>query len=95
MSCPLLLQDPEAVYGGGWHDQLTRVAGRTEEGGVRLLREESGLVVAPGAGHGGGRYRRSAEDLAALLVGLSTTAPAVGGPRHHRPDGGRRGDGRA
>ncbi|MFB8243719.1 DUF6578 domain-containing protein [Streptomyces sp. NPDC055952] len=71
VSCPLLLQDPEAVYGGGWHDQLTRVAGSTEEeGGVRLLREESGLVVALGAGRGGGRYRRSGSRGRIESVGL-------------------------
>lgn len=47
---PLLLLDPDTVLGGGWHDQLTEVAGPVEHvGGVRMVREETGLPVALGA----------------------------------------------
>ncbi|MER5942737.1 DUF6578 domain-containing protein [Streptomyces sp. NPDC001928] len=56
VSWPLLFQTSEDVLGGGWHDQLTRIAGQVEdlagdlagddEGPVRVLREENGLVVA-------------------------------------------------
>ncbi|MFC8141074.1 DUF6578 domain-containing protein [Streptomyces paradoxus] len=47
---PLLLLDPDTVLGGGWHDQLTEVAGPVEDvGGVRMVREGTGLVVALGA----------------------------------------------
>ncbi|MGW6909827.1 DUF6578 domain-containing protein [Streptomyces sp. NPDC054940] len=51
VSWPLLLSDADGELGGGWHDQLTRIAGAVEdlpgdEGAVRVLREESGLVVA-------------------------------------------------
>ncbi|MEU1314353.1 DUF6578 domain-containing protein [Streptomyces tibetensis] len=50
VSWPLLLVDPGTVLGGGWHDQLTEVAGPVEDvGGVRMVREESGLPVALGA----------------------------------------------
>ncbi|MEU1848807.1 DUF6578 domain-containing protein [Streptomyces sp. NPDC019990] len=50
VSWPLLLEDADHAFGGGWHDQLTEAAGLVEEaGGVRLLREESGLTVAVGA----------------------------------------------
>ncbi|MEV8591751.1 DUF6578 domain-containing protein [Streptomyces sp. NPDC052012] len=48
---PLLLEDADSFYGGGWHDQLTKVSGPVEdlpdgEGSVRVVREESGLTVA-------------------------------------------------
>ncbi|MEV3972635.1 DUF6578 domain-containing protein [Streptomyces sp. NPDC050698] len=44
---PLLLVDPQTVLGGGWHDQLTQIAGPVEDvGGVRMVREETGLPVA-------------------------------------------------
>ncbi|MDF3148227.1 MULTISPECIES: DUF6578 domain-containing protein [unclassified Streptomyces] len=46
VSWPLLLQSSDDALGGGWHDQLTKVTGPVEEGTVRVLREESGLVVA-------------------------------------------------
>ncbi|MFF5367750.1 DUF6578 domain-containing protein [Streptomyces sp. NPDC013187] len=50
VSWPLLLVDPDTVLGGGWYDQLTEVAGPVEDvGGVRMVREESGLPVALGA----------------------------------------------
>ncbi|WP_037837248.1 DUF6578 domain-containing protein [Streptomyces sp. NRRL S-481] len=50
VSWPLLLEDADQAFGGGWHDQLTEVAGQVEEaGGVRLLREETGLTLAVGA----------------------------------------------
>ncbi|MGN9762154.1 DUF6578 domain-containing protein [Streptomyces sp. SD31] len=50
-SWPLLFQPADDALGGGWHDQLTQVAGPVEDlpgegGAVRVLREESGLVVA-------------------------------------------------
>ncbi|MGX1565330.1 DUF6578 domain-containing protein [Streptomyces sp. NPDC055506] len=46
---PLLLLDADDAYGGGWHDQLTEVAGPVEHvGGVRVVREETGLTVALG-----------------------------------------------
>ncbi|MEG8275846.1 DUF6578 domain-containing protein [Streptomyces sp. AHA2] len=67
---PLLLRDAESVYGGGWHDQLTPLAGCVEEAGVRLLREESGLVVALGADHGDGRDRRAGSRGRIGSVGL-------------------------
>ncbi|MFG2548578.1 DUF6578 domain-containing protein [Streptomyces sp. NPDC048581] len=51
VSWPLLLSDADGELGGGWHDQLTEIAGAVEdlpgdEGAVRVLREEDGLVVA-------------------------------------------------
>ncbi|MFF8395976.1 DUF6578 domain-containing protein [Streptomyces sp. NPDC016172] len=50
VSWPLLLLDADTVLGGGWHDQLTEVAGPVEDvGGVRMVREETGLPVALGA----------------------------------------------
>ncbi|CAM5525688.1 DUF6578 domain-containing protein [Streptomyces purpurascens] len=54
VSWPLLLLDADDVYGGGWHDQLTKVAGPVEQvGGVRVVREETGLTVALGGEPGG------------------------------------------
>ncbi|MCT9144771.1 DUF6578 domain-containing protein [Streptomyces violarus] len=51
VSWPLLLLDADDMYGGGWHDQLTKVAGPVEYvGGVRVVREETGLTVALGGG---------------------------------------------
>ena len=51
VSWPLLLLDPDTVLGGGWRDQLSEVAGPVEDvGGVRMVREETGLPVALGAG---------------------------------------------
>ncbi|EFL31676.1 conserved hypothetical protein [Streptomyces viridochromogenes DSM 40736] len=50
VSWPLLLLDADEMFGGGWHDQLTKVSGPVEDvGGVRLVREETGLTVALGA----------------------------------------------
>ncbi|MFF7734979.1 DUF6578 domain-containing protein [Streptomyces sp. NPDC007984] len=50
VSWPLLLLDADTVLGGGWRDQLTEVAGPvTDLGGVRLVREATGLPVALGA----------------------------------------------
>lgn len=50
VSWPLLLLDADTVLGGGWRDQLTEVAGPVEDvGGVRMVREETGLPVALGA----------------------------------------------
>ncbi|MGA5897873.1 DUF6578 domain-containing protein [Streptomyces venetus] len=50
VSWPLLLLDADDMFGGGWHDQLTKVAGPVEDvGGVRVVREETGLTVALGA----------------------------------------------
>ncbi|WP_369168869.1 DUF6578 domain-containing protein [Streptomyces sp. R28] len=51
VSWPLLFQSSDHALGGGWHDQLTKITGSVEdipaeEGAVRVLREESGLVVA-------------------------------------------------
>ncbi|MGK5692601.1 DUF6578 domain-containing protein [Streptomyces sp. URMC 128] len=47
VSWPLMLVDPDGVLGGGWHDQLTELAGPVEDvGGVRVVREETDLVVA-------------------------------------------------
>jgi hypothetical protein len=49
VSWPLLLLDGDTVLGGGWRDQLTEVAGPVEDvGGVRMVREETGLPVALG-----------------------------------------------
>ncbi|UUA09072.1 MULTISPECIES: DUF6578 domain-containing protein [Streptomyces] len=64
VSWPLLLLDPADVYGGGWHDQLTKVAGPVEHvGGVRVVREESGLTVALG-----GQPRRATRSVGLLSV---------------------------
>lgn len=47
VSWPLLLKDADWVFGGGWHDQLSEVAGPVEDvGGVRVVREGTGLTVA-------------------------------------------------
>ncbi|MFF5978650.1 DUF6578 domain-containing protein [Streptomyces olindensis] len=47
VSWPLLLEDADHVFGGGWHDQLSKVRGPVEDvGGVRVVREETGLPVA-------------------------------------------------
>ncbi len=51
VSWPLLLSDADEVLGGGWHDQLSKIVGpvaevRGEEGAVRVVREETGLLVA-------------------------------------------------
>ncbi|MFK4105167.1 DUF6578 domain-containing protein [Streptomyces sp. NPDC019531] len=43
---PLLFQAADDVLGGGWHDQLTELVGVVEQGAVRVLRDENGLVVA-------------------------------------------------
>ncbi|WP_063753071.1 DUF6578 domain-containing protein [Streptomyces resistomycificus] len=48
---PLLLSDADDVLGGGWHDQLSKIVGppeevRGEDGAVRVVRDETGLVVA-------------------------------------------------
>ncbi|MFC9128335.1 DUF6578 domain-containing protein [Streptomyces sp. NPDC057099] len=63
VSWPLLL-DPADVYGGGWQDELTEVAGPVEHvGGVRVVREESGLTVALG-----GQPRRATRSVGLLSV---------------------------
>ncbi|MEU0583722.1 DUF6578 domain-containing protein [Streptomyces sp. NPDC006132] len=47
VSWPLLLEDADRVFGGGWHDQLSKVCGPVEDvGGVRVVREETGLTAA-------------------------------------------------
>ncbi|KOU57516.1 hypothetical protein ADK57_38670 [Streptomyces sp. MMG1533] len=53
VSWPLLLSDADEVLGGGWHDQLTKIVGpvedvpgEEEEGASRVVREDTGLVVA-------------------------------------------------
>ncbi|KMS66394.1 hypothetical protein ACM01_45885 [Streptomyces viridochromogenes] len=51
VSWPLLLSDADEVLGGGWHDQLTRIAGPVEDvpgtaGATRVVRGETGLTVA-------------------------------------------------
>ncbi|MDN3020657.1 DUF6578 domain-containing protein [Streptomyces sp. S.PB5] len=43
VSWPLLLVSDGETPGGGWHDQLTKVAGPVADG---VLRDENGLVVA-------------------------------------------------
>ncbi|MCF1648091.1 DUF6578 domain-containing protein [Streptomyces indiaensis] len=49
VSWPLLLEDADRVFGGGWHDQLSKVCGPVEDvGGVRVVREETGLTAALG-----------------------------------------------
>ncbi|MCT9084064.1 DUF6578 domain-containing protein [Streptomyces fulvoviolaceus] len=64
VSWPLLFSDADDVLGGGWRDQLTKIAGpvdevRGDEGSGRVLREESGLVVGLPEGVGpGDRIRR-------------------------------------
>ncbi|WP_217211688.1 DUF6578 domain-containing protein [Streptomyces sp. AC550_RSS872] len=51
VSWPLLLSDAAGVLGGGWHDQLTRIAGPVADvpgkaGATRVVRGETGLTVA-------------------------------------------------
>lgn len=51
VSLPLLLSDADEVLGGGWHDQLTRIAGPVEDvpgkaGVARVVREGAGLTAA-------------------------------------------------
>ncbi|MFI6013915.1 DUF6578 domain-containing protein [Streptomyces sp. NPDC051243] len=51
VSWPLLFSSSDDFLGGGWHDQLTKVVGPVEDipgddGAVRVLRDENGLVVA-------------------------------------------------
>ncbi|MBT2417435.1 hypothetical protein J7F01_20595 [Streptomyces sp. ISL-22] len=51
VSWPLLFQPADDLLGGGRHDRLTEIAGPVEDvpgdgGAVRVLRAESGLVVA-------------------------------------------------
>ncbi|POX54775.1 hypothetical protein C3489_12855 [Streptomyces sp. Ru71] len=91
VSWPLLLNDAEDVLCGGWHDQLTKITGTVEdvpdgedeedgEGGtVRVVREETGLVVAlPGDPDEPGR---SAPGDWIRLVGLLTAeSHGDGGP---------------
>ncbi|GGW83085.1 DUF6578 domain-containing protein [Streptomyces lomondensis] len=49
VSWPLLLEDADRVFGGGWHDQLSEVCGPVEDvDGVRVVREGTGLPVALG-----------------------------------------------
>jgi len=52
VSWPLMLHDSGDVLGGGWDDQVSKVVGEVETArGVKVLREETGLVVAlPGDG---------------------------------------------
>ncbi|MGW1952051.1 DUF6578 domain-containing protein [Streptomyces sp. NPDC001920] len=51
VSWPLLLSDADDVLGGGWHDQLTEIAGPVRDlpgdlGAVRVVADGSGLTVA-------------------------------------------------
>ncbi|MFF7788824.1 DUF6578 domain-containing protein [Streptomyces sp. NPDC007991] len=47
VSWPLMLVEADGVLGGGWHDQLSEIAGPVEDvGGVRVVREETGLTAA-------------------------------------------------
>ncbi|MEU3886943.1 DUF6578 domain-containing protein [Streptomyces sp. NPDC029041] len=51
VSWPLLLEDAGHVFGGGWHDQRSTVCGPVEDvGGVRVVREGTGLTAALGGG---------------------------------------------
>ncbi|MEV0171067.1 DUF6578 domain-containing protein [Streptomyces sp. NPDC050803] len=51
VSWPLRFHAADGYFGGGWYDQLTKVTGEvadvpTEDGAVRVLRDENGLVLA-------------------------------------------------
>ncbi|CAM5745449.1 hypothetical protein SAFG77S_12779 [Streptomyces afghaniensis] len=71
VSWPLLLQDADRVFGGGWHDQLTKVAGPVEDvGGVRVVREETGFTVALGTDPDDEEDRRPKPGDRARSVGL-------------------------
>ncbi|QCD55555.1 DUF6578 domain-containing protein [Streptomyces hawaiiensis] len=71
VSWPLLLLDADDVFGGGWHDQLTEVAGPVEDvGGVRMVREETGLPVALGADPDAEEDRRPEPGERTRSVGL-------------------------
>jgi hypothetical protein len=71
VSWPLLLLDADTVFGGGWHDQLTKVAGPVEDvGGVRIMREETGLTVALGGDPDADEDRRPKPGDWARSVGL-------------------------
>ncbi|KUO23072.1 DUF6578 domain-containing protein [Streptomyces dysideae] len=49
VSWPMMIVDADAVLGGGWHDQLTKVVGVVEDwDGVRIVRDKTGLMVALG-----------------------------------------------
>ncbi|MFJ4279582.1 DUF6578 domain-containing protein [Streptomyces massasporeus] len=71
VSWPLLLLDADSVLGGGWRDQVTEVAGPVEDvGGVRMVREETGLPVALGADPDAEEDRRPRPGSRARSVGL-------------------------
>jgi hypothetical protein len=71
VSWPLLLLDADTVFGGGWHDQLTKVAGPVEDvGGVRIMREETGLTIALGGDPDADEDRRPKPGDWARSVGL-------------------------
>ncbi|MFD7243647.1 DUF6578 domain-containing protein [Streptomyces massasporeus] len=73
VSWPLLLVDADTVLGGGWRDQVTEVAGPVEDvGGVRMIREETGLPVALGADPEAEEDRRPQPGSRARSVGLLT-----------------------
>lgn len=62
VSWPLVLEDAGDVHGGGWHDQLTKICGPVEDvrdgaDRVRVVREDSGLVVALRGEQGDGLRR--------------------------------------
>ncbi|MET7731519.1 DUF6578 domain-containing protein [Streptomyces sp. NPDC005402] len=62
---PLLFRAAGDVLGGGWHDQLTELAGPLEQGAGPVLRDRSGLVVGVGES-------AAAPGDSAPLVGLLT-----------------------
>ncbi|MFI6803976.1 DUF6578 domain-containing protein [Streptomyces luteogriseus] len=71
VSWPLLLLDPDTVLGGGWRDQLSEIAGPVEDvGGVRVVREETGLPVALGADPDAEVDRRPKPGSRTRLAGL-------------------------
>ncbi|MFJ5994205.1 DUF6578 domain-containing protein [Streptomyces sp. NPDC092370] len=71
VSWPLLLLAPDTVLGGGWRDQLTKIAGPVEHvGGVRMVREETGLPVALGADPDAEEDRRPEPGGGTRAVGL-------------------------
>ncbi|WP_031111072.1 DUF6578 domain-containing protein [Streptomyces sp. NRRL S-146] len=75
VSWPLLLLDADTVLGGGWHDQLTEVAGPVEDvGGVRMVREETGLPVALAADPDAEEDRRPQPGSRARSVGMLSVA---------------------
>jgi hypothetical protein len=71
VSWPLLLLDSGTVPGGGRHDRLTELTGPVEDvGGVRMVREETGLPVALGADPDADEDRRPEPGSRTRTVGL-------------------------